>query len=330
MHSEKSWAHGWSIDGYPYLSSSAQFLRPPIGSSGAPSRAHRSLSVGREGCEGRGREGRGREVSELGPEALSGVEELAEAFRRNDRRGLLAAVQKLGALFAGDAPHLARRGQDLLTGESRAVTDLEREILKRFALAALRDPERMRAFVENGLPELLQSQLRPHRLKAELTRSVRGMVEVTASSKLTPEPQRTAPQRTPTSGGVSAVSPYRLSSKDEATLSQAVLQLPWGEDFARRWEQVTWRRLGTILFARLDLCMQMFAQLRIFSGIPGFCMHRTKLYHSTARAKEKRGRFAFATVSTRANAQPIFGFNLCCTSGSGQSSQVLDLNPGES
>lgn len=200
------------------------------------------------------------------------LDRLEEAFRRSDPQSMMEAVSELGLRGGFEESLLASRGAELLeasnaersgsgSGRDRGLkaspnpklAALEAEILRRFGRAFAQQPERSRAFVDEGLPEPLLEPLRRQRM----LRAVRAMTApksapVTAPARERSEGSEGSAARS-RGGGYSgcqpdhlpaqrAVSSYHLASKDQAQLSQAVLELPWSgnEKWERRWEQENW------------------------------------------------------------------------------------------
>lgn len=222
-------------------------------------------------------------LTDLGGVTLA-LDSLEAAFSNGDPGALLSALQELAS--TGTCQELkqddfARRAGELLAAssgeklkrENGKIGVLEREIWKRFSRAVAKQPERTKEFVQNGLPEPMLAMLQRHRM----TRVVREMTSKSSSStdstsldkgshvkraeelprSLRPSPMRDTtfsmpPYPMPSKVPTKAVTPYQLSSKNEAELSQAVLELPWSgnEQWERRWEQVPCQKLlgdGVIL-----------------------------------------------------------------------------------
>eukprot|EP00434_Breviolum_minutum_P011860 symbB.v1.2.010462.t4/scaffold669.1/size295035/13 len=293
LYSEKSWKNGWSLDGYPYVASTSQFLKLPTGSDGSaggknPSWAPRfpypqalqrvkpeTSSLGAGAQSGESVDMVMAQVQGGLPEGVTlALDSLEAAFSNGDPGALLSALQELAS--TGTCQELkqddfARRAGELLAAssgeklkrENGKMGVLEREIWKRFSRALAKQPERTKEFVQNGLPEPMLAMLQRHRM----TRVVREMTSKSSSStdstsldkgshvkrgeehrSLRPSPMRDTtlsmpPYPMPSKVPTKAVTPYQLSSKNEAELSQAVLELPWSgnEQWERRWEQeVIW------------------------------------------------------------------------------------------
>ena len=223
-------------------------------------------------------------LTDLGGVTLA-LDSLEVAFSNGDPGALLSALQELAS--TGTCQELkqddfARRAGELLAAssgeklkrENGKMGVLEREIWKRFSRALAKQPERTKEFVQNGLPEPMLAMLQRHRM----TRVVREMTSKSSSEpmdstsldkgshvkraeelprSLRPSPMRDTtlsmpPYPMPSKVPTKAVTPYQLSSKNEAELSQAVLELPWSgnEQWERRWEQVPCQKLlgeGVIL-----------------------------------------------------------------------------------
>ena len=229
--------------------------------------------------------------------ALKALDSLEVAFQRSDPESLMSAVRELGEVF--DQSLLASRAEELLgstTGETSLrkcrnskIAALESEILKRFAKAFAQQPERTKDFVQRGLPEQLLAPLQRHRMR----RVVREMTSASASkgqdhrgsslgfsqrqpsADMPPMPPYQLPERAqpapaaPAAPAQRAVTPCHLSNKDEAQLSQAVLQLPWSgnQQWERRWEQVA-------CWFIVDATLLILLMSRTFALIPGLDLGR--------------------------------------------------------
>ena len=199
------------------------------------------------------------------------LDSLEVAFSNGDPGALLSALQELASSVPCQElkqDDFARRAGELLAAssgeklkrENGKIGVLEREVWKRFSRALAKQPERTKEFVKSGLPEPMLAMLQRHRM----TRVVREMTSKSTSStdsksldkgnvkhgeehrslRQSQMPQQTAmpPYAMTSKVPTKAVTPYQLSSKNEAELSQAVLELPWSgnEQWERRWEQVPW------------------------------------------------------------------------------------------
>ena len=271
MYTEKGWENGWSLDGHPYVASTSHFLTVPNRqSSRAPAWAPRfaypsafsgspASSVGKpkdQDIDLHTLEKSGDPTDPLDPRrlpdaALKALDSLEMAFQSSDSDSLMIAVRELGELF--DQSLLGSRAQELLADaplrkcENLKIAALESEILKRFLKVFRQHPERTKEFVQSGLPDQLLKPLQRHRM----TRVAREMTSSTISSpKGLSSNSKSSTRRGPPATSelppyaatqpARAVTPFHLSNKDEAQLSQAVLKLPWSgnQQWERRWEQV--------------------------------------------------------------------------------------------
>lgn len=226
MYSEKDWEHGWSLDGYPYLSSTSHFLRVPSAPSGSgtrsPSWAPRypyPAACGGEKTSSSSKEpqrtskerlaadvhslmhgvndviGSIGSPNKLPDEALEALDALEVAFQSSDPEALMSAIQQLGQLY--DSSQLSRRAEELLGDaplkkcRNLQIAALESEILKRFAKAFAQQPERTKEFVQSGLPEQLLAPLQRHRM----VRTVREMTSGAPASSATGSAETSLPSR---------------------------------------------------------------------------------------------------------------------------------------
>lgn len=217
--SEKGWQHGWSYEGYPYLSPGSHFLRARRPSAGAPPWApHYPYPLGPVGS-----------LTEATVQALDALE---MALRREDGDQLAQSLTELGRIYEDRAKALTARARHLHSEAPAELAELEREMMRR--LSKIFKPG-MKGFLEKSLPEHLRASLERHRL-LQTVQDITGHPAAPLETSPRPPPGPavySAPQR--------AQAAYRMKGT-EAELSQAVLELPWSgnERWERRWEQDAW------------------------------------------------------------------------------------------
>ena len=217
--SDSEWQHGWSYEGYPYLSPSSHFLRARRSNAAPPWAPHYPYPLG--------------PVGSLTEAALQALDALEMALRREDGHQLVQSLTDLGKIFEHRAKALSARARQPYSEPPAELAELEAEMMRR--LSKIFKPG-MKGFLEKSLPEHLRGSLERHRLLQQVR-------DITGHSESPPESSRPGPKPGPGYAAPQrAEAAYRM--KGEAELSQAVLELPWSgnERWERRWEQDAWRK----------------------------------------------------------------------------------------